>query len=76
MGPLQMEKKCIQLSRDLTQPPRGGVVGISGWELLEVFYQPNKPCDHKHRDSGDIIFLICCMSSCEHMFKRLCEFMG
>ena len=36
----------------------------------------NKSCDHKHYDCGDIMFLICHVTSSKHMFKGLCEFMG
>ena len=31
--------------------------------------------DHKHCDGGDM-FLICHVTSHEHMFKWLCKFMG
>ena len=40
---------------------------IYEWEFLAVRHHPNKFWDHKHCDSGDIMFLIC--------HKRLCEFM-
>ena len=49
-------------------------MGTSGWELYEVWYYPGKSCDHKHCDSGDIVFLICHVTHREHMLKRLCEF--
>ena len=42
---------------------------VYGWELLAV-------CDHRHFDSGYIMFLICSVASCEHMFKAIHEFMG
>ena len=45
-----------------------------GWKLLPVCN--HNSCDHKHYNSGDIMFLISCVSSCEYMFKKLCEFMG
>ena len=51
------------------------VMQIFGWELLVVFHDPDTPCDHTHCDSGDIMFLICHMTSRERMFKGLCEFM-
>ena len=35
----------------------------------------DKSCDHKYCDGGDI-FLICHVTSREHMFKGFCEFMG
>ena len=49
---------------------------ISGWELLKVCHHLGKCCEHRHYDSGGIVFLICYMISREHMFKGLCEFMG
>ena len=33
-------------------------------------------CEHRHYDSGDIVFLIYHVTSREHMFKGLCECMG
>ena len=35
-----------------------------------------KSCDYKHCDSEYILLLICHVTSFEHMFKGLCEFMG
>ena len=35
-----------------------------------------KSCDYNHCDSGDIMFLIGHVTSGEHMFNRLYEFMG
>ena len=35
-----------------------------------------KSCDRKHCDGEDIMFLICHMTSREHMFEGLCEFMS
>lgn len=37
---------------------------------------PDKSCDHKNCDNGDIMFLICQVNSREHIFKGLCEFIG
>ena len=31
---------------------------IYEWELLVVCHHPSKPFDHKHCDSGNIMFLI------------------
>ena len=45
---------------------------ICGWEFLAVCHHSDKSCDHKHCFSGDI-FLICRVTSREHMFKELCE---
>ena len=36
----------------------------------------DKSCDHKHCNDGDMMFLICHMTSHEHMFKGLREFFG
>ena len=49
---------------------------IYGWELLKVSPHLGKSCEHRHYDSGDIVFLICHVTSCEHMCKGLCDFMG
>ena len=38
-------------------------------------HQPDKSCDQKYCDSGDIIFSICHVAFREHMFKGLLEFM-
>ena len=48
---------------------------IYGWKLLTVCHHPDKSCDHKYCDSGDIVFLIRHITSRELMFKGLCEFM-
>ena len=47
-----------------------------GRELLTVCHHPGKFCEHRHCDSGDIVFLICHVISREHTFKGLCEFKG
>ena len=36
----------------------------------------DKSCEHKDCDGGDIMILICHVTSREHMFKGLCGFMG
>ena len=41
-----------------------------------VCHHPDKYCDRKQWDNGEIKFLICHVTSWEHMFKRLREFMG
>ena len=41
---------------------------ISGLELLGVCHLFDRSC-------GDIMFLVFQVTSCEHMFKGLCEFM-
>ena len=32
--------------------------------------------DHRHCDSEGKMFLICHVTSCDHTFKRLCEFIS
>ena len=41
-----------------------------------VCHDPDKFCDYYHCDSGDVMFLICHVTSRKHMFKELCGFMG
>ena len=45
-------------------------------ELLAICYHPDESCEHKHCDSGDIMFSICHVTSREYMFKGLYEFIG
>ena len=63
------------MSRDLIPRYHLGVLRIYRWEFLAVRHHPDKSFDHKHCESGDM-FLICQVTSREHMFKELCEFMG
>ena len=49
---------------------------IYGWELLAVCHHPDKFGDQRHFDSGDIMNLICQLTSLDHMFKALHELMG
>ena len=49
---------------------------IYRWELLVLCHYADKSCDQscdKHCDGGDIMFLVCHVTSREHMFKELCE---
>ena len=48
---------------------------IYSGEVLVVCRHPDKYCDHKQCDNEDIKFLICHVTSREHLFKRLREFM-
>ena len=48
---------------------------VYGWQLLPLCHHPDKFCEHRHSDSGDM-FLICHMISHNHMFKGFCEFKG
>ena len=61
----------FNLSRDLTWPFHCGVMQIYGWQLLALCHHPHKLCDHKHCGSGDKKFLICHVTSRQHMFKGL-----
>ena len=71
------EYDVFTLSRDLIWPPHWGSCELmGGWDLLALCLHPDKPCDHKQCDCGDVTFLICHMTSRVHMFKGLCEFMG
>ena len=45
-------------------------------ELLAIRHPPDKFCDHKYYDNEDLMFLICHVTSSEHMFKVLYEFTG
>ena len=65
---------ALDLSRDLIWPTHWELMRIYGWECLVLSHYPWKSCDQKHWDGGDM-FLICHMTSCEHMFKGLREFM-
>ena len=49
---------------------------IYGWQILALCHQPDKSCDHKHYDSGYIMFLICHLTFPEQIFEGLYEFMG
>ena len=49
---------------------------IYGCELLALCHYADNFCDHKHCDGGDMIFLICHLTTHEQMFKGLCKFMG
>ena len=45
------------------------------WELLTVCHHHGKSCEHRHCNGGIMVFLICHVASCEHVY-RLCEFIG
>ena len=51
-------------------------MGNYGWELLAICHRPDKSCDHKHCDSGDLMLLVFQVTSREHMFKGLYKFVG
>ena len=39
-------------------------------------YDPDKFSDNRFCDSGDSMFLICHVNSCDHMVNRFCVFVG
>ena len=49
---------------------------LYGWESLTVYYHPDEFGDHRHCDSKNVLFLICHLTSMDHMFKGLCKFIG
>ena len=55
----------FNLSRDLTWLPHWGLKRVYWWEHLVVCHHPDKSCDHKHCDSGDM-FLVCHVASRKH----------
>ena len=59
---------AFNLSRDLTWSPHWEVMRIYGWELIALCHYPDKPCDYKHCDGGNI-FLIYQVTSREHVQK-------
>ena len=66
----------FNLSRDLTRPPHFEVMRIYGWELLALCHHPDKFGDHRHCDTGDAMFLMCHVISCDHMFTGLYKVMS
>ena len=49
---------------------------IYGCLLLKVCHHLRKSCEHRNYGSGDIVLLICHVTSFEHIFEGLCELMG
>ena len=47
---------------------------IYGWNVLLVCHHPDQSCDRNHCNRGGI-FLICHVTSHEHMLKELRKFM-
>ena len=41
-----------------------------------VSHLPAKFDGHRHCGSGDVMFLTCHVTSRDHVFKGLCDFMG
>ena len=66
----------FSLSRDLAWPLHGEIKRIHGWVLIVLCHHPDKSCDHKHCEIGDVMSWICRVTFREHTFKGLCEFMG
>ena len=49
----------MYLSNDLTWTTHWGVMWVYGWELLVACHHPDKFCNHKYCDSGDVFNLSC-----------------
>ena len=49
---------------------------LYGKELIIVWSHPARFDGHSHCGSEDLTFLIDHVSSRDHLFKRLCDFMG
>ena len=64
----------LNLLRDLTWPSHWEVMRIYGWELLAASHLSEK--FGGHCGSGNRMFLICHVTSRDHMLKWLCEFVG
>ena len=47
---------------------------LNGWGLLAVCNHSNKFSDHRHCGNGDLMFLICHVTSHDHVFKGLYGF--
>ena len=57
------------MSHGLTWTPHWWFIRIYGGKLLAVCHQPDKSCDHEHWDNGEILFLICHVTSRELCLK-------
>ena len=51
-------------------------MGTNEWEPIAVYDHVVRFGNHKHCESGCIIFLICQVTSRDHMFKGSCKFLG
>ena len=45
-------------------------------EIIVICHRPDRSSNHKHYDSGDIMFLSCHVTSHDNMFKGFYEFIG
>ena len=61
---------CHVTSHDLIEGSCKFLCKFLWRELLAVCYHPDKPCDHRYCESGDM-FLICHVTLRDHMFKEL-----
>ena len=62
----------FNLLRDLIERSRQFIE----WKPLKVCHNREKSSDHCYCDSEDIKFSICHLTSCDYIFKELCEFKG
>ena len=47
---------------------------LYGLELLAVSQHPDKFGDHRPCDNRDLMFLVCNVTSRDHLFKGFCDF--
>ena len=73
---LKWRYNLFNLSGESIWQPHWRIMQIYGKKLLLVCCHQDKFFDHRHCDRGDIMFLICHVTSRKHMFKDLYWFMG
>ena len=66
----------LYLSHNLERPCDQKFVWIYGKKLLIICNQYTRFNGYKHCGSGDIMFLVYHVASCDHVFKGLCHFVG
>ena len=74
IGLLQMQIRCINLSRDITNNT-WVKDNMTEWEFIAVYHHPGKFGDHRHCALRDSVILICQMTSQKHAFKVSCHVM-
>ena len=46
---------------------------LYGWELLVVYHHPNNIGDNRYCNLGDLIVLVCQLTSRDHVLKGPCD---
>ena len=64
------------MSRDFTQSRDQRIIWHDGWVYLVISYHSAKFGGHQACRRGDILFLICHVTSCDHGVTGLCDIMG